>query len=79
MLTNKNRGYRGLHYFLIFALNIDCGYSLGGSNLYMYTRSMFRVKIRKLYKKKQFLAFTSLRIAGYFTDMFSYKCVIDAL
>ena len=20
--------YRGLHYFLIFALNIDCGYSL---------------------------------------------------
>ena len=28
LLYNKTGVYRGIHFFLIFALNIDCGYSL---------------------------------------------------
>ena len=28
LLYSETWVYRGIHYFLIFALNIDCGYSL---------------------------------------------------
>ena len=45
LLYSKTGVYRGVHDFLIFALKIDCGYSLGGSNV--NPRSMFLAKIRK--------------------------------
>ena len=49
-------GLTGVNIIFLFLLqNIDCGFSLeppcrGGSNV--YPQSMFRAKIRKIYKKK---------------------------
>ena len=63
--------YRGKHYFLSFAQNIDCGYSLEPSQWcgsYVYPHSMFLVEIRKI------LLFFHLKI--YIFTALKYCCIL---
>ena len=53
VVKNKNFQYENFYIFLIFAQNIDCGYTLepprrGGSNEYPQYNLCFGAKIRKI-------------------------------